>query len=98
MTTTTAPTFATLAQAAERYGIAVKTLRRAIWDGQIPYMKVGGQYRVDLDELDLIFYRPADPDADTSERMSLPRPQRAQRQAVAVADDELDDEPADGGG
>lgn len=40
-----------LAVAAERYGISIKTLRRRISDGTVHGYRVGRLIRVDLDEL-----------------------------------------------
>ena len=42
---------ASLAIAAEQYGVSIKTLRRRIADGTIHGYRVGRLIRVDLDEL-----------------------------------------------
>lgn len=49
--TTPAPALVSLAEAAEQFGVSVKTLRRRIADGTIHGYRVGRLIRVDLDEL-----------------------------------------------
>lgn len=49
---TTARNLVSLAEAASRFGVSTKTLRRRISDGTIHGYKVGRLVRVDLDELD----------------------------------------------
>ncbi|QCP05145.1 helix-turn-helix domain-containing protein [Brevibacterium sp. CS2] len=45
------PALVSLTEAAERFGVSVKTLRRRIADGTIHGYRVGRLIRVDLDEL-----------------------------------------------
>ena len=46
---------ATVAEAAEHYGVCTKTIRRYITDGRIPSHRLGPRLiRVDLDELDAV--------------------------------------------
>lgn len=45
------PTLVSLANAADQFGVSVKTLRRRIADGTIHGYRVGRLIRVDLDEL-----------------------------------------------
>lgn len=45
------PTLVSLSQAADQFGVSVKTLRRRIADGTIHGYRVGRLIRVDLDEL-----------------------------------------------
>lgn len=47
----TARSLVSLAVAAERFGISIKTLRRRISDGTVRGYRVGRLIRVDLDEL-----------------------------------------------
>lgn len=47
----TARSLVSLAVAAERFGISIKTLRRRISDGTVHGYRVGRLIRVDLDEL-----------------------------------------------
>ncbi|MGY4843246.1 helix-turn-helix domain-containing protein [Kocuria sp. KD4] len=49
---TTARNLVSLAEAASRFGVSTKTLRRRISDGTIHGYKAGRLVRVDLDELD----------------------------------------------
>lgn len=49
--TAPAPTLVSLAEAAEQFGISVKTLRRRIADGTVRGYRVGRLIRVDLGEL-----------------------------------------------
>jgi len=51
------PALVTLAEAAERLGVSVRTLRRRVKDGTLPVRRIGRSLRVDLDAL-----RPASPD------------------------------------
>lgn len=47
----TTPQLVSLAEAADRFGISVKTLRRRISDGTIHGYRVGRLIRVDMNEL-----------------------------------------------
>ncbi|GFZ89921.1 helix-turn-helix domain-containing protein [Nesterenkonia alkaliphila] len=49
--TTPGPRLVSLAEAAEQFGVSVKTLRRRIADGTVHGYRVGRLIRVDLDEL-----------------------------------------------
>jgi excisionase family DNA binding protein len=51
--------YARLAEAAESYGMSVKTLRRYITEGRITGYRAGPKLiKVDLDELDAVLIRP----------------------------------------
>lgn len=47
----TEPNLASLAQAAGKFGISVKTIRRRISDGTVHGYRIGRLIRVDIDEL-----------------------------------------------
>lgn len=48
---TSGPDLVSLAEAAEQFGVSVKTLRRRISDGTIHGYRVGRLIRVDMEEL-----------------------------------------------
>jgi excisionase family DNA binding protein len=47
-----APRLLTLKDAAEELGLAVWTLRRAIWEGELPQIKIGRSIRIDRNDLE----------------------------------------------
>jgi excisionase family DNA binding protein len=46
------PRLLTLQQAAEELGVKVWTLRRAIWDGELPQVRLGKSIRIDRKDLE----------------------------------------------
>lgn len=46
------PRLLTLKQAAEELGVKVWTLRRAIWDGELPQVRIGRAVRIDRNDLE----------------------------------------------
>ena len=49
--TAESPRLATIPEAAQRFQISTRTLERMLATGQIPYLKVRGSIRLDLDEV-----------------------------------------------
>jgi excisionase family DNA binding protein len=47
--------YITVAQAAARYGVSDMTIRRHVWDGSIPAIRIGRTVRLDPDQLDELF-------------------------------------------
>ncbi len=46
------PRLLTLKQAAEELGVNVSALRRGIWDGELPQVRIGRSIRVDRNDLE----------------------------------------------
>lgn len=69
---------ASVATAAEHYGVSEWTLRRAIWEKRLPYLQVGRQIRLNLDELDALFEHPVAPGTTTAGSLTV-TPQRRRR-------------------
>jgi excisionase family DNA binding protein len=46
------PRLLTLKAAAEELGVKVWTLRRAIWDGELPQVRIGKSIRIDRNDLE----------------------------------------------
>lgn len=46
------PRLLTLQQAAEELGVKVWTLRRAIWEGELPQVRIGRSIRIDRNDLE----------------------------------------------
>lgn len=45
-------TMLSIKEVASRLGISVMTVRRLIWDGELPAYKIGGRLKVDPDALE----------------------------------------------
>jgi excisionase family DNA binding protein len=70
---TTAARYVSVADAAIHYGVHEDTIYRGVATKRLPSIRVGRVIRVNLDELDEVFGRPAERDPDGSMRTTRAR-------------------------